>query len=651
MLLRAAAASPRSAAAASARARLLSTLAYPTGNYAAYMLKHIEASAAARPASVALINGATNEAVLYRDLPYRIGAAARGFRALGVTRGTVVALHLPNCPEFLIAFNALAALGAVVTTSNPAYSPAELTHQFRDAGAALVLTLPGPLEAAARAAAEALRLPPAAVLTLGSPATAFLTADASAAAGALRALPNIEAVDGPATLFALPYSSGTTGLPKGVALSHGNLTANLLQSSSCLPMAPSDAVLGVLPMFHIYGITCLMGLPLLQGATLVTLPKFDPQSFLAAIQRHRTSYLFVAPPIVAFLAKHPLVASFDLAHVHTIFSGAAPLDVETQVAAERRFPAAAVRQGYGMTEASPITHAERIGAKRPGSIGTPMPDTECRVMSVGGEGPPAALPPGRANVGELQVRGPQVMLGYHGNAKATAETLLPGGWLRTGDLVYQDAEGFFYVVDRIKELIKVKGLQVAPAELEGLLLQHPLVYDCAVVGRPDERAGEAPVAFVVTKAAMLRGMGNAAGAAALPELTQEALKAFLAGKVAEYKMMCVARAPQACPPLSVCRCERATHAPPPPTHTHQHVLSPLPAAAPRCTLLTPSPRTPAARSCGASSRTACWPRSERPPRVRALKERGRERARRARRHGKDNSCRAAREATFAKTTF
>ena len=603
MLLRAAAASPRSAAAASARARLLSTLAYPTGNYAAYMLKHIEASAAARPASVALINGATNEAVLYRDLPYRIGAAARGFRALGVTRGTVVALHLPNCPEFLIAFNALAALGAVVTTSNPAYSPTELTHQFRDAGAALVLTLAGPLEAAARAAAEALRLPAAAVHTLGSPATAFLTADASAASGALRALPVIEAVDGPATLFALPYSSGTTGLPKGVALSHGNLTANLLQSSSCLPMAPSDAVLGVLPFYHIYGITCLMGLPLLQGASLVTLPKFEPQSFLGAIQRHRTTYLFVAPPIVAFLAKHPAVAAFDLAHVHTIFSGAAPLDMETQLAAEKRFPAAVVRQGYGMTEASPITHSERVGAERKGSIGLPMPDTQCRVMSVGEA--PAEQPPGREHVGELQVRGPQVMMGYWQNAKATAETLLPGGWLRTGDLVYRDAEGFFYVVDRIKELIKVKGLQVAPAELEGLLLQHPLVYDCAVVGRPDERAGEAPVAFVVPKAAMLRAMGNAAGAAALPELTGEALKAFLVGKVAEYKMMCVVGQGTF----------RGF-----PAQAHSHMLATLrpprfhstpTAAARRCTLWTPSPRTPAARSSAASSRTASWPRSER----------------------------------------
>ena len=276
-----------------------------------------------------------------------------------------------------------------------------------------------------------------------------------------------------------------------------------------------------------------MGLPLRIGATVVTLPKFDPPQFLGAVQAHKSNFLFIVPPIVSFLAKHPLVANFSLGHVRTMFSGAAPLDGDTQRAVEARFPAVSVRQGYGMTEASPITHSEKPGLKGiPGSVGLPLADTECRIVDpVSG----APLPPGKANVGELQLRGPQVMMGYHNNPKATADTILPGGWLRTGDLVCVDEGGVYYVVDRLKELIKCKGLQVAPAELEGLLLGHPLIYDAAVVPKADERSGEVPVAFVVSRAALLRAMGRAAEADALPPLAAEDVKKWVAGKVAEYK--------------------------------------------------------------------------------------------------------------------
>jgi acyl-CoA synthetase (AMP-forming)/AMP-acid ligase II len=215
-------------------------------------------------------------------------------------------------------------------------------------------------------------------------------------------------------------------------------------------------------------------MPLLQGASVVTLPKFDPPQFLGTIQKYKCGFLFIVPPIISFLAKHPLVGSFDLSHVRSIFSGAAPLDGDTQTAVERRFPLASVRQGYGMTECSPIATSEGWAPteKRAGSIGKPLPDTQCRIVDAADA--THILPPGKANVGELQVKGPQVMMGYHNNARATEDTLLPGGWLRTGDMVYQDQDGFYFVVDRIKELIKVKGFQVAPAELEGLLLGHPL---------------------------------------------------------------------------------------------------------------------------------------------------------------------------------
>jgi acyl-CoA synthetase (AMP-forming)/AMP-acid ligase II len=520
------------------RARAFLLRRYSSENYASFILRHVERSATARPNSPCLVNGLNNDTVLYKDFGARVGAAQRGFRALGIGKGNVVGLHLPNCPEYIIAFNALASLGAVVTTSNPAYSPTELTHQFRDSGAELVVTIPA-LEGVVREAAnKTLGMKASSVVTLGSPGASFLTEDVTAAA-ALRALPAIEAVDGPSTLFCLPYSSGTTGLPKGVRLSHSNLTVNLEQSLVALKMQPTEAILAVLPFYHIYGITCLMGMPLLQGASVVTLPKFDPPQFLGTIQKYKCGFLFIVPPIISFLAKHPLVGSFDLSHVRSIFSGAAPLDGDTQTAVERRFPLASVRQGYGMTECSPIATSEGWAPteKRAGSIGKPLPDTQCRVVDAADA--TRILPPGKANVGELQVKGPQVMMGYHNNARATEDTLLPGGWLRTGDMVYQDQDGFYFVVDRIKELIKVKGFQVAPAELEGLLLGHPLVYDAAVVAKADERSGEVPVAFVVSKAAMLKGMGKAVEAAALPALTADAVKAFISGKVAEYKQLCV----------------------------------------------------------------------------------------------------------------
>ena len=213
------------------------------------MLQFIEAEARRNPSRAALIDGVTGRTTPYADLPYRIGAAARGFKALGVTRGMVVGLHLANSPEFVVAFNALASLGAVVTTSNPAYSPTELTHQLKDSGAAFLVTME-PLVAVAREAAAAAALPAARVFVLGSPSLAFLTEDVGAQ-GVLRQLPEVEVVNGASTLLALPYSSGTTGLPKGVALSHGNLTANLEQSYPGLGMQPGDVAVGVLPLYHI----------------------------------------------------------------------------------------------------------------------------------------------------------------------------------------------------------------------------------------------------------------------------------------------------------------------------------------------------------------------------------------------------------------
>jgi acyl-CoA synthetase (AMP-forming)/AMP-acid ligase II len=512
--------------------------------FAEHILSHVDEVARLSPSRVAVVcaggegAGPLSPQITYADLPYRVGAAARGLKALGVGHGSVVGLHLPNSPEFIVAFFAIAAVGATVTPSNPAYSVPELAYQLRDSRAQLLVTSPGLAATATQATASA-GLSPSAVFVLGEPATRFLHADAAAQ----RNLPEFESIgDISKALLALPYSSGTTGLPKGVMLSHLNVLSNVEQCG-VLPFEQdgTDVIISVLPFYHIYGLTTILAAALRYGGMIVSQPKFDPMIFLQAIVRHRVTYVPLVPPLVAFLAKHPAVASFDLSCVRSVFSGAAPLDPVTQLAVEKRIPGARCRQGYGMTETAPVTNVASVNApSRPGSSGPPVAGTEIRVVDVSTEDPvgsPRLLPAGSANVGELQVHGPQVMLGYLNNSKATAETLLPDGWLRTGDLAYFDSDGHVFVVDRLKELIKVKGLQVAPAELEGLLLTHELVYDAAVVGRADERSGEVPVAFVVPRATMLRALGKAAEADALKPLTAEAVKDFVAAKVAPYKRL------------------------------------------------------------------------------------------------------------------
>ncbi len=322
----------------------------------------------------------------------------------------------------------------------------------------------------------------------------------------------------PAThVVSLPYSSGTTGLPKGVMLTHRNLVANVAQVEAMLDIRPGDVTLAFLPYFHIYGMTVLMNLYLARGAVQVTLPRFDLEAALRLIETHRMRQLFVAPPVVLALAKHPLVEKFDLSSLDFVLSGAAPLGGELAAACASRIGCQTV-QGYGMTEMSPVSHFTPPGKGRPGSSGPQAPNTECRLVD-----PDTGADAAPGGEGELWVRGPQVMAGYLNNPAATAATLTPDGWLRTGDVARIDADGCLHIVDRVKELIKVKGFQVAPAELEALLVTHPAVADVAVVGVPDDDAGEVPKAFVVC----------AAGCA--PDLAE--LQRFCEGHVATYKQI------------------------------------------------------------------------------------------------------------------
>jgi acyl-CoA synthetase (AMP-forming)/AMP-acid ligase II len=273
----------------------------------------------------------------------------------------------------------------------------------------------------------------------------------------------------------------------------------------------------VLPFFHIYGQVVLMAAALWHGATLVTMPRFDLEDFLRILQEQRITQAFLVPPIVLALAKHPMVDKYDLSSLSFIMSGAAPLDASLERACAVRL-ACDVMQGWGLTETSPVltTNAGAPQGPRPGSVGVLLPNTELRVVD-----PATDADLGRNDTGELVARGPQVMKGYLNNPAATAEMLDADGWLRTGDLGHVDDDGYVYVVDRVKELIKYKGLQVAPAELEAVLLAHPEIADAAVVRSPDEEAGEVPKAFVVART----------------PLEAEEVMAFVAERVAPYKRL------------------------------------------------------------------------------------------------------------------
>jgi acyl-CoA synthetase (AMP-forming)/AMP-acid ligase II len=420
----------------------------------------------------ALIDGPSGRTITYARLAESVRAGAAGLGERGFGKGDVFAHYAPNLPEYAVAFQAVASVGGVNTTANPLLTVDELARQLRDCGARLLVTVPDRLDTA-RAAAEEADVEE--IFVYGEAADATPFASLLQAAGE----PPEVAIDPANDLVALPYSSGTSGLPKGVMLTHRNLVANICQTIAHQRLREDERVIAVLPFFHIYGLVVLMNLPLHRGATVVTMPRFDLAEFLRVIQDYRITRAWVVPPIVLALAKHPLVDEFDLSSLQFMLPGAAPLSAELQLACSKRL-GCHMQQGYGLTETSPTTHSvpDDLAGQMPGSIGPAVPNTECRIVDrLTGDDVPAGEP------GELCIRGPQVMKGYHNDPEATARTIDPDGWLHTGDVARVDKQGSLRIVDRVKELIKYKGHQVAPAELEGLLLTHP-----AIAGRGRDRA-------------------------------------------------------------------------------------------------------------------------------------------------------------------
>jgi acyl-CoA synthetase (AMP-forming)/AMP-acid ligase II len=430
----------------------------------------------------ALVDGPSGRELTFAALSEKVRSLAAGLAQRGFGKGDVLGVFMPNLPEYAVAFHGAASAGGMCSTVNPLYTASELAHQMNDSGARFLLTVPPFLDTALEAAAGS---GVEEVFVVGESSFDDLLGDPAGA-------PEV-AIDPNSDLAVLPYSSGTTGLPKGVMLSHGNLVANLVQTQSRLQMSADDVLIGVLPFFHIYGMTVIMNMGLREGATIVTMPRFDLEQFLDLIESHRVTRAFIVPPIALALAKHPAVEGRDLSSLNLIVSGAAPLGEElTSRLAER--VGCHVIQGYGLTETSPVTHKLFLdpAKNRPGTIGAPLPETECRVID-----PDSGADVGPDERGEVWIRGPQVMKGYLNNPEETAATVDEDGWLHTGDVAVVDEDGYFKIVDRLKELIKYKGYQVAPAELEALILGHPQVNDVAVIGVPDEECGELPKAFVV----------------------------------------------------------------------------------------------------------------------------------------------------------
>jgi acyl-CoA synthetase (AMP-forming)/AMP-acid ligase II len=448
-----------------------------------------------------------------------IERTARGLAAAGIRPGDMIGIYLPNCWEFGVVFHAATMAGAIPTTLNPTYRDREVHYQMEISEAVALITDGPLLEGTNLSGLPALRK----VYTIRTAGTGGTEAFSDLCSTQTDvALPEPQH-DSRLTIATLPFSSGTTGLPKGVMLTHHNIVANVYQTLTSGEMGcigENDVVLCFLPMYHIYGLTVGLNLPLIRGCTVVLMPRFDCDTSLrTAVDEGVTVNLCVPPALLAYCHASE-AGKFPREHrMRWMKSGAAPLAPELA----RRFMECTgipIRQGYGMTEASPVTHMGYLDPElyRADSIGGPVAQTECRVLDENNNDVP------QGEMGELVMRGPQFMLGYWKSPDATA-AVMRDGWYWSGDIVRVDELGRYFVVDRRKEMMKYKGFSIAPAEVEGVLLEHCAVRDCGVVSRVDEAGEEIPCAFVVLRAEYLE-----------TEQTSASIREFVAERLTSYKM-------------------------------------------------------------------------------------------------------------------
>ncbi len=429
-----------------------------------------------------------DQPISYGQLLGAISGVAKGFKELGVEKGDRVAILLPNVPQFVMAYYACQALGAIAVPANPLLKPDELRYIYNDAGVKLAVTIP-PL-------ADVLRAVKPQVASLqhllmaGGEAADFLPFDALWQQQApVPTPPEFNPREHPAVFL---YTSGTTGFPKGCMLSHRNLIANCESCVPVLEMSPQDNFLTVLPLFHAFAGTVCMHLSIYVGCSSTLLERFSPDGALEAIEKHRCTIFPAVPTMFAAILHFPLPREYDLSSLRVCVSGGAPMPVAVMEAFEKRFNVV-ILEGDGPTECSPVTAVNPLkGVRKPGSIGLPIPGVEMKIFDDNDNEVPVG------ELGEIVVRGENVMLGYYNQPEATAEAMR-SGWYHTGDIGKVDEDGYFYIVDRKKDMIIVGGLNVYPREVEEVLHTHPAVAEAAVVGEYDELRGEEPVAYVVLK--------------------------------------------------------------------------------------------------------------------------------------------------------
>ena len=456
----------------------------------------------------ALIDGTSGRALSYNELSSQIKHLAAGLNQRGFKKGDVCAVFCPNLPEYATIFLGVAAVGGINTTVNSLYSTNDLIHQFTDSRAKFLITIPAFMDRALPAA-DKCGIEEIFVLGEAEGATPFselLKNDGIA--------PEVT-IDPKNDLVALPYSSGTTGLSKGVMLTHENLVSDMVLTTSINTITDKDVLIGVLPFFHIYGMVLILNLAIYRGVTLVTMPRFDLEQFLQIVEKYKITCLNLVPPLVLALSKHPLVDNYDVSSIRLISSGAAPLGQELEQACADRLNCQ-IYQGYGLTEVAGASHVNTIPvpSDKVGAVGQVIPNTYSKIIDT-----ESGKELGINEQGEVLIKGPHVMKGYLNNEEATKHCIDEDGWFHTGDIGYADEDGYFFIVDRVKELIKYKAYQVAPAELEAILVSHEAIADAAVIPSPDEEAGEIPKGFIVLSS----------------EISAEEIMKFVAEQVAPHK--------------------------------------------------------------------------------------------------------------------